>query len=384
MRKYLLLFTIFLCSIFIIKAGDDPYIIGEKLSIKSQVLDEERSLLIYLPDSYKKFNMSYPVMYLLDGGTHFHHVSGIVQYLSARGLMPEMIVVAILNVDRTRDFSPYPEPGVENSGGAAKFMSFIKDELIPFIDKTYRTEPYKLIIGHSLGGTFATYALVNFPEVFDGYIAISPFLHFQNSIFIDEIEENLNPYFKGKKQFYLTVGNEPQYFDPLDRFSKIMQTKMQTDFDFSYVKLLDENHLTVPHQGIYNGLLFIFSDWKLDPDLFVEKGIGYLDKHFKKLSKKYGYTIQPSEFLINNFGYYFVHRGKFETSLELFRENVRRFPKSANVYDSLGEVCEILYMFEDAEENYQKAVDIANKENHPNLSVYEKNLQRIENKLSHK
>jgi len=141
-----------------------------------------------------------------------------------------------------------------------------------------------MIVGHSLGGTFATYAMVDFPDVFNSYIAISPFLHFQNGIFIDEIEKKFKGFIKGKRQYFMSVGNEPYYLEPLSRFEKIMKSSIPESFGFKYVQFLDHDHMTVPHISIYHGLLFIYSGWKLDPEKAV-KGLEYTDKHHKKLSR---------------------------------------------------------------------------------------------------
>jgi len=384
MKKLILIIAIIFGFIVASNAEDDKdnkYIIGERITIKSEILNEDRSLLIYLPKTYTSNSQSYPVMYILDGSAHFHHATGIVQYLSSRGLMPEMIVVAVVNVNRDRDFTPIREPAYPETGGAPKFMSFFKDELIPYVDQNYRTEAYKMIVGHSLGGTFATYAMVDFPDVFNGYIAISPFLHFQNEIFLDEIENNLSTSVKGKRQYFMTVGNEPQYFDPLDRFSKFMESNIPASFDFSYVQFLDDNHMSVPHISIYHGLLFIYSGWKLNPDNY-DDGLKYLDKHYKKLSKKYGYNIRVPQYTINSLGYYFVRKGQHEQAIEVFSENVKRFPNSANAYDSLGEAYESVIWFEEAEKNYQQAVEFAKEQNHPNLNVFTDNLKRIQKKLN--
>lgn len=376
----LTLATFFIFYCLSIANGQD-FVIGERITTKSEILNEDRNILVYLPKSYATFSQKYPVMYILDGTAHFHHATGIVQYLSSRGFMPEMIVVAIVNVDRTRDFSPSPERGYPNTGGAPKFMSYINEELIPYVEMNYRTEPYRMIVGHSLGGTFATYALVNFPNVFDGYIAISPFLHYQNGKFLDEAENKLGPTYRGKKQYFMTVGNESQYFKPLDRFSRIIEEKMPGSFDFSYVQMLDEDHFSVPHISIYRGLQYIYSGWELDPENYAD-GIDYIDKQYKKLSKKYGYNVQASESTINSLGYYFFRKGEMENAIETFRENVKRFPNSPNAYDSLGEVYESIILFQEAEKNYKKAAELAAEMNHPGFKNYTDNLKRIQKKLN--
>src|SRR5262245_8192393 len=87
--------------------------IGEKFSIQSKILNERRSYWLYLPQSYHEKTFApkrYPVLYLLDGGAHFHSTSGVVQFMGA-GIngniqIPELIVVAIPNTQRTRDLTP--------------------------------------------------------------------------------------------------------------------------------------------------------------------------------------------------------------------------------------------------------------------------------------
>ncbi|RLD61820.1 MAG: hypothetical protein DRJ05_01745 [Bacteroidetes bacterium] len=367
-----------------LQAGDDNKIaIGEKVSIQSKVLDEERNMLIYLPKSYGLTNAEYPVMYLLDGGWHFHHATGIVQFLSTQGMMPEMIVVAITNVDRNRDFSPTHVDKIPTSGGAEKFMSFLSDELKPYIDKNYRTQDYSILVGHSFGGTFATYALLTNPQIFNGYIAISPYLMFDDNLLVKQAETGLLSNYDNV-QFYMTLGDEPQYIESLEKFTKIIKSKSPEGFQFSYTQMKDENHGSIPHLSIYKGLESIYSDYQLSKEKYKE-GLASIDNHYKFLSEKYGYKIETSENTINGLGYFYMQKEKdFDKAIKTFSENVKRFPASANVYDSLGEAYEKNGQNEKAEKNYQKAVEIAEKEEHPFLKVFNENLNRIQENLAEK
>jgi enterochelin esterase-like enzyme len=173
--------------------GPDRYrlTIGTVDSLKSTVLNgETRKYLVYTPPSYSDTVYTpqrYPVLYLLDGDAHFHSVTGIIQILgtgvNATYAVPEMIVVAIPNTNRLRDMSPTkvttgldgkPAPGMASSGGMGNFLSMIKTELIPAIDAKYRTSPYRVFVGHSLGGITVIQALYTMPETFNAYIAIDP------------------------------------------------------------------------------------------------------------------------------------------------------------------------------------------------------------------
>ncbi len=381
MRTLIFMAALVICSLAISKAGNEEVIIGEKVTIKSKVLNEDRSIMVYLPQSYSISEKSYPVMYLLDGGFHFHHVSGIVEYLSTRGMMPEMIVVGVLNVDRTRDFSPTHVDKAPTSGGAEKFKTFLSDELMPYVSKNYRTEGYEVLVGHSFGGAFATYAFLTDPDVFDAYIAISPYLIYDNGAIIKDVETDLKSKYKNNKHFYMTLGDEPDYVASLDKFESIIKNKAPQNLDFTYVQMKDEDHNSIPHLSIYNGLEDIYSGWQL-PKEKIKGGLAEIDGHYKRLSDKYGYEIVAPEQTINLLGYNYLNKKEDKRAIRTFEENVKRYSASANVYDSLGEAYEKDGQLTNAEKNYSKAVEIGKTQDHPYLKVYEDNLKRVQKDLT--
>ena len=214
--KKLLLSLILISLIFSLPAQDGKDInIGKSYVLKSEVLGEERPFSVYLPNGYSPTGNPTPVMYLLDGDYHFHHTTGVVHFLSTQGRMPEMIVVAIPNTtDRTRDLTPeivkddQAKKNFPTGGKANTMLSFIKDELMPHIDKQYNTSPYTMLIGHSFGGIFAVNAFLEEPDLFDSYISISPSMWWDDQSLVEKAEKfldkkpNLNTY------FYMTMGNE--------------------------------------------------------------------------------------------------------------------------------------------------------------------------------
>jgi predicted alpha/beta superfamily hydrolase len=195
--------------------ASEPVVIGEKFQIESKVLAETRTYVIHTPASYKIGKDAYPVLVLQDAENNFAYTSAAVNLLSGNGRIPAMIVVGINNTDRTRDMTPSKPatdfggtPWTGSAGGADKFLSFIADELLPTIDRNYRTRPYRVLIGHSLGGLFAVYALMNRPEVFKGYLIISPSLWWDDQALV----KTAQPYFAAHKDLradlYMTMGSE--------------------------------------------------------------------------------------------------------------------------------------------------------------------------------
>lgn len=348
---------------------------SQELTIISSALDENRDISIYLPADYARSDIKYPVLYLLDGPAHLQHASAAVDYLNIRGHIPGIIVVSIHNIDRTRDFSPVHVEAAPTTGGAEKFLAFLSKELIPKMDKDYRTAGFNILLGHSFGGTFIGYSLLAEPDLFDAYLAVSPALMYADNYVVNEASEKLKP-FKKTKYFYMTVGNEERYFEALEEYASIMKEKAGESVEFKYVKLMDEDHGTTPYLTTFTGLKFIFRDWRLPPDM-QEASLETLDKHYRTVSQKYGMEVKTPEFVINALGYQYLQRADYDTAIEIFLENVKRYPGSSNVYDSLGEAYENDGNREAAAKYYQKAVTLGEKNNNPNLAIYKTNLERV-------
>ena len=88
------------------------------------------------------------------------HVAGSVEVLSRTGQAPHMIIVGIQSLNRERDLTPSHVGDFKESGGGPRFLDFIAQELMPYIDRNYRTHPYRVLEGHSLGGALAAYTLL--------------------------------------------------------------------------------------------------------------------------------------------------------------------------------------------------------------------------------
>ncbi len=148
-------------------------------TIKSAVLNEQRTVVVQLPKSYQTNpNKVYPVIYRLDGAGNIPLATAIIERLQNDNRAPEVIIVAIESTNRLRDFYPTvnkePQGPVGEGGGADKFLAFFEQELIPLVNKNYRTHDYKVIAGASAGGVFALYTLQAKPTLFQAHIAYSP------------------------------------------------------------------------------------------------------------------------------------------------------------------------------------------------------------------
>jgi predicted alpha/beta superfamily hydrolase len=359
---------------------EDPLVFD--LKIDSEILHESRTISVSLPDDYYLTSYTYPVLYLLDGRSHFRHATSAVDFLSREGIIPEMIVVSIHNVDRSRDFLPIHDETIPTSGGADRFLKFFEKELSGLIRERTRASEYTVLMGHSAGGTFAAHALNTRPALFDAFILVSPYLQFMDNYVVKEAADKIKPCSKGKSM-YLSVGNEPDYFDPIDAYVRTLKTRAEGTVDYKYEKMMSEIHGSISYLSVYKGLKHIFGDWHLSGFAF-QQGLEAIAAHFRKVSAKYDSSVEPPEALINQLGYYYLRNGDVQRAIEVFRENTKRYPASANVYDSLGEAYERNGQLVPAQENYSRACELAKTSGEEYYSIFKQHLDRVEGETPNK
>jgi predicted alpha/beta superfamily hydrolase len=368
---------------------DNRIVIGTKDSLHSKILSEDRYYEVYLPPSYNSANttVKFPVLYLLDGDAHFHSVTGLIQQLAGgvngNTLFPEMIVIAINNTDRTRDLTPVhydtgpdgkPAAFLKTSGGGENFVRFLELELIPRIESTYHTAPYRMLVGHSFGGLTAINILLNHAELFNAYIAIDPSMWWANRSLVKQAEKVLpEKNFKGRS-LYLAIANTMpvnMQFSKVDNDSSantehiraiktliaLIEKNRTNGLRFSWQYFNDDDHGSVPLIAEYHGLRFLFDGYRMD-QAKATAGVDSLTKHYEMVSEMMGYTILPPENLVNQAGYLFLQAGETDKALSYFALNIKNYPNSSNVYDSMGDALLAKGEKAKAKAEFAKAVEI--------------------------
>jgi len=236
----------------------DPISIGYTIKLNSIVLNEIRAIYIYLPDNYKKNHNSYPVLYLFDAETNFKPVCGVVDILSRWKIIPELIVVGLPNTDRMRDLTPTLDRKFKIGGGGNNFLRFLKEELIPYIDQNYNTQPFRILEGHSISGMFTMYAFTADTTLFDAFIAVSPSMYWDEQIMLSRIENFLKANPSLKKQLYITLSNEPEFMFVKETI-EIINKEAPAYLTWKFLQDTTERHEIAPLRSTYEGLRFIFS-----------------------------------------------------------------------------------------------------------------------------
>lgn len=247
----------------------------EQFSLTSKYVAGENYIIqVGLPVGYAPFKKSYPVLYVLDGDKSFGMTKEIADWLMWSKEIKDLIVVGISygqGMDawwskRARDYTPGKDTifgkDFRNAGGADNFVKFIKNELFPIVNKSYRTIPdSSAICGLSFGGLLSSYILFTQPEMFKGYIIISPALVWNSKSILKLETEYFSNYKELKKAVYISYGSlddKDWVIDPTDEFVNII--KMHNYLDLKFVpKIFEgETHISVFSTALTNGLKTVF------------------------------------------------------------------------------------------------------------------------------
>ncbi|MFB0564955.1 MAG: alpha/beta hydrolase-fold protein [Candidatus Aminicenantaceae bacterium] len=367
------------------QAEGTDVVIGKSLTLTSKILNREVNVLIYVPDGYNDSSANYPVFYDLDF-FYFTYACGTVEILGRTSDIPNMIVVGVPPLERGYVPTPF-EDREENPAGADLSIKFLREELIPFVEKNYRTNAFRILYGHSVGGLFTMYTLFNYPDLFTAYVAGSPWFQNNNQYWLKNIEKMAKVRKLDDKFLFMTVGKGEAELtlDTFRELEKWMNEKSIAGLTWKSA-WVEGDHGSMVGRNIYDGLQFIFSGWKMPNEVFNEvlrtADVEIIDEYLKTNTAKWAkYGFDASSILperrVNSFGYYLLNQKEYEKAVEVFSYNIKRFPKSFNAHDSLGEAYMIMGKKEKAIKYYKLAIKL-----NPGDTEYAKRiLQNSKDKL---
>ena len=344
-------------------------------SLYSKNLNEHRKFYVQLPADYDPTkNQKYPVAYILDGEVFLPTVNNVQSFYSG-GFTPEMVLVGISNnKHRMRDLTTskvtemYGMPFEQENGDAANFNKFIETELIPFIENKYPVTNFRTLIGHSYGGLFTIYTLINHPELFSNYVAIDPSLDWDDQKLLNEAKEKLSRQNYKRKSLFMSLGGQLHMQDSKVTIDNVMQDKSgatlfaRSNITFSNIVEQNKNnglafdwkfypndlHGTIPFPSIMDGLMTVF-EWyqmentdKINSFETSKEELSEIVKYRKqKLEDHFGYSEPPypEELLIMS-GYKNMDMNQMEKAKMYFEFAIEYYPNNANAYDSMADYYE--------------------------------------------
>ncbi|MBC3539249.1 alpha/beta hydrolase-fold protein [Rufibacter sediminis] len=366
------------------KQKDNPITIGTKQTFHSAILKENRTLWVYVPKSFTAGSkLRYPVMYLLDGEAFFTSMVGTVDYLSALGKMPEMIIVGIESTDRVRDLTPTHSPfwasgepanDLKTSGGGPNFMAFLEKEVMPYIETRYQTETYRMLVGHSLGGLTALHALVNQPALFTSYVAIDPSVWWDNQLILKQAQKALpQKGSAGKSLFFATANTMNKGMDTVRvvqdntqgnhnvRNSLLFRETLRKSKNLAWAWKFypEDNHGSVPFPAQYDALRYFFNKYALDKDLNDSTiTVDYIKNHYRAVSAMLQYPVLPAQGTVNSLGYISLGKKQYAKAYQFFKMNLENYPTVGNLHDSMGDYYVKIGDKKKAMEAFRKALSL--------------------------
>ncbi|MBE1299313.1 MAG: hypothetical protein GJ680_05330 [Alteromonadaceae bacterium] len=297
---------------------------GNVFSFASEILKEEREIYISFPANYSHSVHKYPVIIVLDGEYLFPLVTSIVKHQASRNYMPESIVVGISNNTGKRmemAMEIFHEDGApfffgENLGQPDKYLAFFKEELIPSLEKQYRINSHRTIIGMSPTFGPVLEAFWNQPDLFRGYIVLAAEIgkYLKNG---ERIADKLLNSFKlknrDKSAIYIGTSSKDVANKGLEEaklysdLKVVQQNKNYENLNYKFELLQDEDNYGMAIKGVHNGLRTIYPPelWDINYKDFWrgDEPTNALIEVYEQLTNDYGFEVVPIEsafYSVNN------------------------------------------------------------------------------------
>ncbi|MET1257176.1 alpha/beta hydrolase [Aliikangiella maris] len=325
---------IVLISAFYLSVGfaATPLNYGSEYQHHSKVMQQQRRYMVSLPERYQISQLKYPTLYVIDGDFQFHHVANTARHLARMGKIPPVIVVGVAN-QGPQDYLKSNTWSIEESpeyGGIKQFSNYIRQELIPLIDRQYRTNQSRALAGYSLGGLFVNYEYLTPDTPFDRFIAMSPSLWFDDYRLI----EDYATHFKSAESkvyapIFLSVASEKGM--GVKKLVEVFKQDAPEKLQWTFKEYPDESHFSTALPALYDGFQFLWPNFFID----VESMMAHEDylKVFELLAeKKAGWGGAPITWLQSyTFSKYVFYSKQQDKIPQIIESAKKQFPESANL-----------------------------------------------------
>lgn len=380
-------------------------------SINSQYLkDGARNYFIHLPSDYESSTKSYPVLYVLDGQMHFTSAVAIQHSLGNETDVPEMIIVGFEN--------SYPNRRDLVWKKKESFVSFLSDELIPLIDKQYRTKKERIVFGWEMGSNFASFLLLHKSQLFDGAISA-------NGGHVDESTIKSFREYGLEKERYLYLANSIKDIFSIDitkNSVEALNKQPSQHLKWKSESFNNETHSSVPYLAMFHGLRYFYHNYNSYDFYSIKQyeefgGIPAIKQYFKERGSRFGFSEEidnttkdtliwlawkrdkfkyfdffmtefadvlktkryQSEYWQNRLGQYYLKNKKYDRAIHFFNKAKLEFEATARIYHGLGQAYLGKSENKIAIDNFQLAVDKAKLSSDEKLDKYQSDLNDVKN-----
>jgi predicted alpha/beta superfamily hydrolase len=314
----------------------------KRISFESQSLSESRNILVRLPADYgDNIKKAYPVLITLNDEDNFKWASSIVDVQSSRFGIEDMIVVGLPHSGNySKDNYPFKKSGsIEFNSQAQNYSKFIREEALPYIDKNYRTNGGRFIVGHSLSGLFVTNMFMQYPDSFSAFVVLSPSVQHA-----PQLSGLLKEYFKSTKTLsstiYVSLGDmeHQQIQKEFKSLKDVFIEHSPENLTWTVNHMENTDHMLAAFKGVYDGLAWVYKDWYIqDTEMQKIKVDDYI-QHYEALSKKLKYDIKPREKHLIGFSWFAKNKlNDSKAAIEAMKAAIHFYPESSDLKEKLKE-----------------------------------------------
>lgn len=350
-------------------------VVGKTILLKSEILNQDREIQIYLPEDYDASNEKCPVIYVFDSQKYFLNAVSYQKNLRFVAETPGFIVVGIKTKDSERS-------KIYNSE-SAKFSEYLEKELLPYIDKTYRTLPReRVFFGWQRAAAFGIEVLASKPNLFKGYFIASP--TFLTNKRISDVGKLLDKTTILDNYVYFTLGKvETWSLDSTNSLADVLKKKASNKLKWKYDLFDHENHYSTTIVTMNKGLKAFFKEYppiryysfaQFNKDggisglkrLFKNRGERYqISKEVHSDTKRYLFllAVRENKFTVfselenefpnflasfsrdnmfERFGQFYVKHSAYNKAIQYYKKGVLKFPKSVRLKVRLKEAYKLL------------------------------------------
>ena len=343
------------------EGGDDVSMtVARSYTIESKILGEERQVLMSLPRGYEDNQMRHPVLIVLDGSPFmiFHATASLIDRS-----IPEFVVAAVPNVDRLRDMSHKSIGEIwPTSGGANNFLSFLTDELVPWLDAEFRTTGYKVIVGGSAAGRFAAFALLKAPTVFDAAISRSPALGTDFEMFRGLVASASAAKVAGEHFLYIVYGSHdyPVVTIYVERLLHLLEDESPPWLRYEREVLDNKGHFQF--SSVNAGLSALFAEYRFPSERFLVEGPTAVAERSRVLSARFKTEVDSSaltsERELVDSACDLGRQRRFADAIKVLRYALELHPDSARIVYYMAQMLEHAGRTEEAIAAYNRVFDM--------------------------
>ena len=191
----------------------------EEIIFDSEELGQKRQVVIQTPQQYEINEMAYyNVIYVFDAQDRalFDYTAGLANLInpSNRNFIVVGIKATFIEEEmygRNHDLLPAGTNvnlGPKSGGNAERFLAFVKNEVVPYVESNYKTMPHNIAVGHSLSASFLIYAMLNETDLFDNYIAVSPNFAYDDQRLVRDLRNFDSEQFSSPTYLYVSHADE--------------------------------------------------------------------------------------------------------------------------------------------------------------------------------